>query len=102
VRWKVDLQQRCCDTVFHGPVRVPISAGSGTARVTLSYAGLARQVIPVTVEIPIEDLDWSEWFLLLWPWGLALSGGLTYLAYRNRARLGQLVFRKTKLAQSIP
>jgi hypothetical protein len=104
VRWKVELQERDSGTVFHGPVRVPFSAGTGTARVTLSYPGLARKVIPVTVEIPIEGRNWSESFLLLWLWGLglALGGGLTYLGYRKRAWLGRLVFRKPKRVQSAP
>jgi hypothetical protein len=104
VRWKVELQGRDSGTVFHGPVRVPFSAGTGTARVTLSYPGLARPVMPATVEIPIEGRNWYESFLLwcLGGLGLALGGGMTYLAYRNRARLGRLVFRKPKLEPSAP
>jgi len=72
-------------------VRAPFGSGSGTARLTLSYPGLGREVLPVTVEAPIRGAGWRGWLGAYGPWGLgALVGaGVAWLAARTWARRGR-------------
>jgi len=55
-RIKVDLDSRCCGTLFRGKVSVPADAPLGKATVTLSYPGWKDgRVTPVTGEVEITD-----------------------------------------------
>jgi hypothetical protein len=73
-------------------VRAPFGAGSGSARLTLSYPGLERPALPVTVERAIEEAGWLGWLLGYGPWGLAavLAAGLVWFVVGRRARPGRL------------
>jgi hypothetical protein len=51
VRVTVVLNQRCCGDNFYAPVPVPAEAGTGVAKVVVSFPNAA----PCKVEIPITD-----------------------------------------------
>ena len=76
-----------------GPCRVPLSAGIGRAKVTLSYPGWKEgNVRPVTIEVPIEPMSWRGlfWGYLIWPLGvtiIAVVGCSVWLVWRHVARL---------------
>lgn len=76
-----------------GPCRVPLLAGIGTAKITLSYPGWKEgRVRSVTIEVPIEPMSWSGlfWGYLIWPMGamaIAAIGGMFWRAWRYVARL---------------
>src|SRR5262249_2637889 len=91
VRLRVGLKERCGGCLFHGPVRVPFGAGSGSARLTLSYPGLDSEVLPVTVEVPVREAGWRGWFMAYGPWGLGavLGAGVVWFAVRKQTRLGR-------------
>lgn len=69
----------------------PFGAGPGSARLTLSYPGLERPALPVTVERAIEEAGWRGWSMTFGPWGLGtvLAAGLIWFAIRRRARPGR-------------
>jgi hypothetical protein len=47
--------------VFHGPVRVPVEAGLGKAKVTFSFdAWKAGRVAPSTIELPIHPAPGTD------------------------------------------
>jgi hypothetical protein len=72
-------------------VRAPFGAGSGSARLTLSYPGLGRELLPATVEVPVREARGRAWLLTFGPWGLGavLGAGAAWLAVRKWARLGR-------------
>jgi RNA polymerase sigma factor (sigma-70 family) len=50
------LDHLCFDGVYAGPVRVPVDAGAGKARVTFSFDAWKRvKVAPTTVELFVEE-----------------------------------------------
>lgn len=56
LRAKVVLEGRCCGTRFFGRSRVPEAAGTGKAKVTLSFdAWKEGKVAPATFEVPVVD-----------------------------------------------
>jgi hypothetical protein len=71
-------------------VWAPFGASPGSARLTVSYPGLDREVLPVTAEVPVEEAGWRGWAMTFGPWGLGavLAAGLVWLAARRRARPG--------------
>jgi hypothetical protein len=72
-------------------VWAPFGAGPGSARLTLSYPGLERPALPITVERAIEEAGWLGWLRAFGPWflGAVLAAGLVWFAARRRARLGR-------------
>jgi hypothetical protein len=58
---KTELNQRCCGTLFRGPVEVPADAALGTAKVTVSFpAWTAGAVMPGTGEVEVTKPVKSE------------------------------------------
>jgi len=56
IKTTIVLNQRCCGTLFHAPVRVPDEAGEGKARVRLSFAAWKEgKVAPAQVDVPVVD-----------------------------------------------
>ncbi len=54
----VELNKRCCGTLFQGSVAVPKEAALGKARVTLAYPGWGRGKVGSTVaEVQVSDTD---------------------------------------------
>ena len=73
-------------------MRAPYGAGSGKARVTLSYPGLEDwNVLPTTLEVPVEEGRLRGWVWHYGPWGLgALFGvGTAWFVIRRKAKLGR-------------
>jgi hypothetical protein len=72
-------------------VWVPFSAGTGNARLILSYPSLSqRQVVPVTVELPLGEVGWQGWLRTAGGWALlALVAGLVVLLARRLVRRGR-------------
>jgi hypothetical protein len=56
IKLQVVLDQRCCGSLFYGPVRVPPEAATGNARVTVSFpAWKEGNVAPATFEVRIKE-----------------------------------------------
>jgi hypothetical protein len=54
----VELNKRCCGTLFQGSVAVPKEAALGKARITLAYPGWgAGNVGPAVAEVQVSDTD---------------------------------------------
>jgi hypothetical protein len=54
----VDLDKRCCGTLFNGSCAVPESAALGKAKVHLSFSGWREgNVVPREAEIAVSDTD---------------------------------------------
>lgn len=54
----VELNKRCCGTLFQGSVAVPKEAALGKARVTLAYPGWGGgNVGPAVAEVRVSDTD---------------------------------------------
>jgi hypothetical protein len=54
----VDLNKRCCGTLFQGSITVPADAGLGKAKVTLSFPGWhGRDVVPTVADVSVSDED---------------------------------------------
>jgi hypothetical protein len=54
----VDLDQRCCGTLFQGSIAVPANAALGKAKVTLSFPGWrGRKVESAVTEVEVSDKD---------------------------------------------
>lgn len=54
----VELNKRCCGTLFEGSVSVPAAAALGKAKVTLSFPGWrGADVGPVVTEVEVADKD---------------------------------------------
>ncbi|HEX4590151.1 MAG TPA: hypothetical protein VH120_09510, partial [Gemmataceae bacterium] len=54
----VDLNKRCCGTLFNGSFAVPAEAALGKASVTLSFSGWRKgNVVPAVVEVEVSDTD---------------------------------------------
>jgi RNA polymerase sigma factor (sigma-70 family) len=57
----VVLDQQCCGDRFYGPVRVPVDAARGKARVTVSFpAWKEGNVIPATFEVGFDEVTVQE------------------------------------------
>src|SRR5262249_35226633 len=72
--------------------QVPSGAGSGKARITLSYPGLVDwNVLPATLEVPVEGPRLWGWLWHYGPWGLGavLVAGMAWFVVRRQARLGR-------------
>lgn len=55
IRVTVALDRRCCGDNFHAPVSVPLDAGTGKAKVTVSFPDWKEGLIaPVTFEVSVE------------------------------------------------
>jgi hypothetical protein len=92
MRMRVELKYRCSGCVFYGPVRAPYGAGSGMARITLSYPGLEEwNVLPTTLEVPVEGQPWRGWLWHYGPWGLGAVFvlGMAWFVIRRKARRGR-------------
>jgi hypothetical protein len=77
---------------FHDPVWVPYGAGPGKARSTLSDPGLEEwDVLPTTLEVPVEGPRWWGWLWHYGPCGLGavFVVGRAWLVIRRKARLGR-------------
>jgi hypothetical protein len=75
--------------IFHGPVWAPARAGPGQARISLTYPGLEDwNVLPTTLEAPVEGPGLSSWLWLYGPWclGAALVAAAVWLVVRYRFR----------------
>ncbi|HEY8747850.1 MAG TPA: hypothetical protein VIM11_07740 [Tepidisphaeraceae bacterium] len=56
IKLQVVLDQRCCGSLFYGPVRVPPEAATGNAKVTVSFPAWKQgNVAPATFEVRIRD-----------------------------------------------
>ena len=50
----VPLDQRCCGSIFHGPVTIPAEAALGNAKVTLSFPGWTNSPLaPVATHVRV-------------------------------------------------
>ena len=68
-----------------GPCRVPLRSGLGIAKVTLSYPGWKEgNVLPATIEVPVEPLSWGGLFCdyLIWPLGAAILAVIGWIIRR--------------------
>lgn len=73
-------------------MRVPYTAGSGKARITLSYPGLEGwDVVPMTLELPVEEARRWKWIWNYGPWilGGILIVGIAGLGIRIKAGAGR-------------
>ena len=72
---------------------VPYKAGSGEARVTLTYPGLEGwNIHPATVGVPVEAGRWWAHLLAYGPWvsaGLLAVAGVYVVVRRRAARRGR-------------
>lgn len=54
----VDLNKRCCGTLFQGSIAVPADAALGKAKVTLSFPGWrGRDVVPTAADVSVSVED---------------------------------------------
>ena len=70
-------------------MRAPYGAGSGKARITLSYPGLEDcNVLPTTLEVHVEEARLQGWLWHYGPWvlGTMLVAGIVWLVIRKKTR----------------
>ena len=73
-------------------MRVPYGAGSGKARITLSYPGLEDwNILPATFEVHVEEARLWAWLWHYGPCGLGaiFVVGIVWFVIQRKARLGR-------------
>jgi len=55
IRQKLVLADRCCGSLFHGPVPIPAEAGDGKARLTIRFPAWKEGPPARTFELPLAD-----------------------------------------------